>query len=469
MVSLRKEPIWVGQMLIAATNDTEKAYQLGKICGNEGKAVGVNWSYSPVVDLDINFRSPITNVRTFGSDADLVLEMGRSYIKGLTEEGVLPTIKHFPGDGVDERDQHLLTSVNTLSIEEWEKGYGKIYRALIEDGAMTAMIGHIAMPAMEEYFDKKPCNKVIPASTSKNVITGYLRGVLGFNGLISTDASPMVGFTSVTQRKTAVPAAIENGCDIFLFTKDLDEDIQFMKDGVKEGLLSEKRLNEAVTRILATKSAAGLPELKKNNGLLKKEEDLNVLQCEEHIRWAKECADQAVTLVKDTQNLLPLDSQKYKKVLLEILGDFPSNNRVYTHFETLLKAEGFDVTKYIPETMETIFLDAKVKDFKEKYDLVIYIGNIENASNKTVSRIHWHTLFGAGNNLPWFADEVPTLFVSVGNPYHLFDAPMVKTYINGYCHSPQVINAVVEKLMGRSEFKGVSPVDPFCGSWDTAL
>ncbi len=457
------------QMLIAATHDTKKAYQLGKICGKEGNAVGVNWSYSPVVDLDINFRSPITNVRTFGSDPELVLAMGRSYINGLTEEGVLPTIKHFPGDGVDERDQHLLTSVNTLSIEAWEKSYGKIYRSLIEDGVKTVMIGHIAMPAMEEFFDKKPCQKVIPASISKNIITGYLRGVLGFQGLISTDASPMVGFTSVTERRLAVPAAIENGCDIFLFTKDLEEDLQYMKDGVKEGLLSEQRLNEAVTRILATKAAAGLIELKKNSQLLKSEEALNILQCEEHHRWAEECADQAVTLVKDTQNLLPLSSKKYKKVLLEILGDFPSNHRVYEQFETLLKSEGFDVTKYIPETMETIFLDAKVKDFKEKYDLVIYIGNIENASNETVSRIHWHTLFGAGNNLPWFAKEVPTLFVSVGNPYHLFDVPMIKTYINGYCHSPQVIHAVVEKLMGRSEFKGVSPIDPFCGVWDTAL
>jgi beta-N-acetylhexosaminidase len=455
------------QMLVAATGNTTRAYQLGKICGKEGQAVGLNWSFSPVVDIDYNFRNPITNVRTFGSDSEVVLEMGREYIKGLTEEGIVPTIKHFPGDGVDERDQHLLTSVNYLSIDDWEESFGKVYRSLIGDGVKTVMVGHIAMPSMEEHFDGKPCNKVIPASLSKNIINGYLRGELDFNGLITTDASPMVGFTSVSQREKAVPQAIENGCDMFLFTKDLEEDIHYMKQGLKNGLLSEQRLDEAVTRILALKASMGLPELREQGSLIRKEEELNVLACEEHLLWAQESADEAITLVKDTQQLLPLDVSKHKKVLLQILGDFQSNDRVYEHFESLLKNEGFDITKYQPETFATIFQNTRVEDFKNKYDLVIYIGNIENASNKTVSRIHWHTLFGAGNNLPWFANEVPTLFISVGNPYHLFDVPMVKTFINGYCHAPTVIESVVEKIMGRSEFKGKNPIDPFCGVWDT--
>ena len=457
------------QMLIAATDDPQRAWQLGKICGSEGHAVGVNWAFSPVVDVDFNFHNPITNVRTYGSDPDRVLAMGRAYVKGLTGEGLVPSIKHFPGDGTDERDQHLVTSVNSLSIEEWEASYGKVYRGLIEDGAMTAMVGHIAMPAMEEYFDKVPCEKVIPASLSKNVLTGYLRGVLGFNGMISTDATPMVGFTSASVRKQAVPMSIENGCDMFLFNKDMEEDIRYMKEGIAEGILSRERLDEAVTRILATKAALGLPEQRSNGTLLRRPEELSVLQSPEHLMWAEQCADEGVTLVKDTQGLLPLDASKYKNVLLEILGDYPSNDRVYTQFETLLKKEGFHVTKYVPETLETIFDDARVADFKKKYDLVIYIGNIENASNKTVARINWHTLFGAGNNLPWFANELPVLFISVGNPYHLFDVPMVKTFINGYCHSPYVIDAVVEKIMGRSPFKGTSPVDAFCGRWDTRL
>lgn len=451
------------QMLISATGDTNKAYELGKICGREGKAIGINWSFAPVVDIDYNFRNPITNVRTYGSDSDKVLEMAKGYMKGISEEGLIVSIKHFPGDGVDERDQHLLTSVNSLSLDEWEESYGQIYKGLIEEGTMTVMVGHIAMPAMEEYFNGQVNNKVIPASLSKNITKNWLRGKMGFNGLISTDASPMVGFACAMDRKKAVPTAIENGCDMFLFTRDLEEDIEYMKDGYREGILSDERLNEAVIRILATKASMKLYKKKEDGTINLTKEELKILKCEEHLKWAKEAADMGITLVKDTQKLLPLDVNKHKRVLLELIGDFDSNERVYNQFEGLLKNEGFKVERYLPETLENIFSDAKVQDFRNKYDLVIYIGNIENSSNKTVSRINWHTLFGAGNNLPWFVEEVPTLFISVGNPYHLFDVPMIKTYINGYCHSPYVIESVVEKIMGRSEFKGINPIDPFCG------
>ncbi len=466
---IAEEGTYMGrQMLAAATGDTKTAYRLGKICGREGKAVGVNWTFAPVVDLDWNFRNPITNVRTYGSNPDKVLAMGEAYLKGALEEGMLVSVKHFPGDGVDERDQHLVTSVNSLSLEEWEASYGKIYRSLIEQGAPTIMVGHIAMPAMEGFYDQEPCKKVIPATRSKHILR-YLRQELGFQGLISTDATPMVGFACNSERRTSVPLAIENGCDLFLFTRDLEEDLVFMREGYEQGILSEKRLNEAVARILATKAALGLPKKKAEGTLSPAKEELAVLQCKEHRQWARECADGGITLVKDTKEILPLDVGKHKRVLLEVIGDFPSNGRVAEQFTALLEREGFVITRYVPETLETIFADAKVQDFKEKYDLVLYIGNIENASNQTTSRIHWHTLFGAGNNLPWFAAEVPTVFVSVGNPYHLFDVPMIPAYINGYCHSPDVIDAVVEKLMGRSEFKGISPVDPFCGTFGTEL
>lgn len=461
------EGTYVGrQMLIGATNKTEHAYALGKVCGSEGKALGLNWSFSPIVDIDMNFMNPITNVRTFGSHQDKVFSMASEYIRGLTDYGLIPAVKHFPGDGVDGRDQHLVTSVNSLSLEEWEASFGKVYRQLIKEGAETIMVGHIAMPAMEEYVDGKPCEKVIPASVSRNILSEYLRKEMGFNGLIITDASPMVGLMSSTKRSEAVPMAIENGCDMFLFTKDLEEDIQFMKEGYKKGLLSEERLEEALTSILGLK-AARLVEREnpdKTGG-----DPLGLIGCKEHQDIAKQVAHDGITLVKDVNGLLPIAPEKHKRVLLQILGDFDSNDRVYSHFESLLTKEGFQVTKYLPETMETIFTNTKVEDFKAKYDLVFYIGNIENSSNKTVTRINWHTLFGAGNNIPWFVNEVPTLFVSVGNPYHLYDVPMIGTFINAYCHAPSVIDAVVEKLLGRSEFKGESPVDPFCGQWGTQL
>ena len=445
------------EMLAAATGDVERAYQLGKVSCSEGAAVGVNWSFAPVVDLDLNYHNPITNVRTFGSDLQTVIDMGKAYIRGAKEEGVATSVKHFPGDGVDERDQHLVTSVNALSCKEWDESYGKIYKEMIEAGTLTVMAAHIALPAYEEYFDQKPCERILPATLSENLLKKLLREQLGFNGLIVTDATPMVGFCSAMDRATAVPLSIENGCDMFLFNRNMEEDFRLMREGYEKGILSDARLEEAVKRILATKAAMHLPEKQEKGQLVPDASALDILNCETYDCWAKECADEGVTLVKDIQNLLPIDPKKHKRVLLELMGDFPSNKRVCESFVRELEARGFEV------------MEDSVESFKSRYDLIFYVGNIETASNKTVSRLNWHTMFGLGNNMPWMVHEMPALFVSVGNPYHLLDAPMIKTFVNGYCNSEYVIHAVVEKLCGDSEFKGKSPIDPFCGKPDLKL
>ncbi len=448
------------QMQSAAAGGEKYAYRLGKISCSEGAAVGCNWAFAPVCDVDNNWRNPITNVRTYGSDPNMVIECCKAYLRAASEEHVIAAIKHFPGDGVDEVDQHILTSVNSLSCEEWDRTYGRVYGELIKAGAGSVMVGHIAMPAYQKRFNPDFPDKLIPATLSPELLQDLLRGKLGFNGLIVTDSTCMVGFSSAMERAKAVPYSIEAGCDMFLFNKDLHEDFNFMLDGYKSGILSEKRLNEALLRILGTKAALGLHK-KNRDEIVPEKSALEILGCEQHVNWAKECADNAVTLVKDTQALLPLSPEKHKRVLLETLGNFPSNERVTKHFEELLRKEGFEVELYERESFETAKFD--VKTFREKYDLVIYLGNVENASNKVTNRLDWFTFWGNGNNVPWFVEERPVLFISLANPYHLVDVPMIKTYINAYSNNNFVLDAVMEKLMGRSEFKGKSPVDPFCG------
>lgn len=135
------------QMAIAATGDVHYASELGRIVGEEADALGMNWAFAPVIDIDNNWRNPITNTRTYGSDPERVAQMGAAYVKEVQKHGVAASIKHFPGDGVDERDQHLMTSVNSLSAKEWMETYGKAYRTSIEAGALTVMAGHIMQPA----------------------------------------------------------------------------------------------------------------------------------------------------------------------------------------------------------------------------------------------------------------------------------------------------------------------------------
>lgn len=454
------------QMQVAATNDNDMAYKLGVICGKEANVVGCNWAFAPIVDIDMNFKNPITNIRTFGSNPNRVLDMAREYMKGINENGVIAAIKHFPGDGVDERDQHLLSSVNSLSVEEWDKTYGKVYKEMIEEGVQSVMVGHILLPNYSKMLNPSLSDEeIMPATLSPEVLNGLLREKLGFNGLIVTDATAMIGFNVAERREIAVPKAIAAGCDVFLFNKNIKEDFDFMMAGIEKGILTEERVDEAVTRILATKASLGLHK----NKLVPDESELKVLKCKEHEEWARECADKSVTLVKDTQGLLPINSNKYKRIRLYILGEgndggFKDGISETSKVKEKLEEQGFEVDVFDNNKLDfrEIF-DGGINELKNKYDLVIYVANVETASNQTTVRLDWIHLMAA--NAPWFVKDIPTMFISLANPYHLFDVPMIKTFINAYSASEYVVDAVIEKITGKSEFKGVNPVDPFCNVW----
>ena len=456
-------------LAVAATDKDESAARLGTICGREGTAAGVNWSFAPIIDIDYNFRNPITNIRTFGSDPDRVKRMGVEYVKAIQKEGVAASIKHFPGDGVDERDQHLVTSINTMSCEEWDKTFGAAYKACIDAGSMTVMIGHIMQPAYSKKLNPGIEDKdIMPASLAYELTTTLLKEKLGFNGLVVTDATTMAGMTIPMPREKAVPATIAAGCDMFLFTKNLDEDLSYMRKGIKDGIITEERLNDALTKILGLKAALGLHKKQSEGKLIPTGE--NPLR-DEHVNWAKQCADDSITLVKEEKGVLPISPDKYKRVLLypiESDEGFAYGVRVgaVETFTESLKKEGFEVDVY--ESSKGF--EGRMEPFSEvieKYDLMVYVANLATKSNQTTIRIEWVMPFGA--NVPIYMESVPSIFISIENPYHLLDVPRIKTFINTYASTDTILEALMDKLRGRSEFKGVSPVDAFCGMWDTRL
>ena len=470
-------------MAVAATGDAENAYRMGYVACKEGSALGLNWSFAPIIDIDKDFHNPITNTRTFGSNPDTVLACASRYLDAADECGVAVSIKHFPGDGVDERDQHLLTSVNSLSCEDWMQSYGRIYKTLIDKGAKTVMVGHIAQPAWAKRLnpaaDKAEC--LMPASLSPELLTGLLRGELGFNGLISTDSTAMVGYTIAMPRSEAIPHSIAAGADMILFNKSLEEDYAYLLAGIEKGLLSVERLDEAVTRILATKAALHLPEKQKDGSIVPGPEALDTVGCEKFVAWAEETADRAVTLVHDTQKLLPISPKKYPRLYLNVIQKSTDpDDALVREWKSLFEAEGFEVTvrdrrvtiepadfsdpNLSPEKQYMMYeLYRSVEEMKKNYDLYVYVVNMQNASNNTTLRLNWNVTFGMGDDAPWLVSEIPVMMISTGYPYHLFDAPMVKTFINAYSNAPRFNKAVLDKIMGRSAFKGVSPVDPYCG------
>ena len=477
------------EVKIGATNDTKYAYEMGRVSGVEASAIGCNWSFAPIVDINYNWRNPIISSRSFGSDPDLVLEMSLAYMKGIQESGILPAAKHWPGDGIDERDQHLSFSVNSLSTEEWDETFGKVYKGLIDAGLPSIMAGHIHLPAYQRHFNPNVKDEeLLPATLSKEITTDLLRGKLGFNGVVVTDASHMLGLTGAMKRSELLPTSIAAGCDLFLFFNDPDEDFASMMEGYKNGIITEERLQEALERILGLKAKLGLHKKAKTEILPPKEEALAKIGLPENKALFKEVADHAITLVKDKQEIWPVTPEKYKRVLLVdvkgVQGGFGAllggKEKAVDIMKDLLVQQGFEVTIWesteekimkLPEderaaAIANVYAQKRpISELTDHYDLII---NLANVNPGTVQRIVWPASKGTPD-IPFYIHEVPTIFVSVQYPYHLADVPQVKTYINAYDSRKANLEVLVEKLMGRSEFKGESPVDAFCGFVDTHI
>ncbi|MEG2404113.1 MAG: glycoside hydrolase family 3 N-terminal domain-containing protein [Oscillospiraceae bacterium] len=486
----------IGQPIKLASAGGEKwAYEMGRVSGIEASAIGSNWSFAPIMDIQYNWRNPMTGTRAFSSNPDQVLAMGKAYLKGITESNFVCAMKHFPGDGVDERDQHLCSSVNSLSCEEWDASYGKVYSGMIDAGVHAVMAGHIMQPAYQRLFHPGLEDKdLLPATLCKELITDLLRGKLGFNGLVVTDASHMVGMTGAMARRDILPTAIAAGCDLFLFFNDPDEDFGYMMDGYKNGVITPERLNDALEHILGTKAHLGLHKKAKKD-IMPPKEGLSVIGCKEHLDIAKQVSDLGITLVKNVgKSPLPISPKKYKRILIVTAGQKPNpmltamlgggSKSAEELLQDKLTSEGYEVEIFVSAMDRMAAAAAKggdmmknmmnmyagkssVEDFKGKYDLVIQVANV-SFFGAPVQRLTFSMSKG-GFEMPWYVHEVPVIFVSMNCPYHLADVPQVKTYINCFDAMDYTVDALVDKMSGRSEFKGVSPVDAFCGMVDAHI
>lgn len=450
---------FASQLEVAATGDSGYAYKLGDICGKEGSCVGGNYAFAPVVDIMYNWRNPIVNTRTYGDDPEKVLRYALEYMKGIMQHGYAVAVKHFPGDGVDERDQHLLSSVNSLGVDEWRSSFGYVYRGLIEEGAQTVMVGHILLPSFSRLLKPgiRDC-EIKPASISYEITTTLLKQELGFNGVAITDSASMTGLGCSLPRRDIPAACINAGCDVFLFGRNAREDFENLLQDAVKGVVPIERIDDAVRRVLGLKASLGLHLKKEFTSMDYKK----IVGCNEHIEASRQCAYEAITLVKDTQKLLPLKPEEHRRIWLCVLGDIPcfrGGVECRGMFSRALSKAGFEV-----ETLDVFdYSTMSVAELKKEHDLIIYVANTVSGGNNTVNRISWAP-FSCGES-PQMVNDIPTMFVSVGSPYHFVDVPMIKTIVNCYNCSQVIVDSVVDKMVGKSPFKGKSPVDPFCGMW----
>lgn len=465
----------------SAAKDGGTAYDMGKVGGIEAKAIGCNWTFAPVSDVLINWRNTIVNTRAFGNDPDKIIDCALSYMKGMAESGIACCTKHFPGDGTEERDQHLVMGCNDLSVEEWDSTFGKIYKTLFDAGLESVMVGHICLPAYSKKLRPDVYtsdDKIMPATLAPELLQDLLRDKLGFNGLVLTDASHMAGIACAAPRSVQVPGAIAAGCDMFLFFNDVEEDYKYMMDGYKNGIITEERLSDALHRILGLKAKVGLDKFS-----FPEKDGLKVVGCDAHHEIAAKSADSTITLVKDTQKNLPINPALKKRAKLYFIETAPisyldGTDKAKKIVIEELERVGFEVTAHTDYyEMETekpdfqnrlkIMQTEPVEAFKKKYDVVFMFVNMKGYAQENNVRVKWSA--SHSNELPWFVHEVPTIGVSLNYTNHLIDLPMLKTFINAYAPTREYIRAVCEKIVGKSKFKGKANDVVWCGRWDTKL
>lgn len=473
---------------IGATGKTEYAHALGRLANEEAAAMGCNMAFAPVCDIHYNWENTEVVSRAFGSDPARVAEMSRAYLEGAhTIDGFACAAKHFPGNGQDFRDAHTSNNLNAFGEEEWMATYGHVYQTLIDADLDAIMGGHIMMREyMREVRPDITDDELLPATLCPEIMTGLLRDKLGFNGMVVTDASHMVAMTNRMTRKEMLPAAINAGCDMFLFFNDPDEDFATMLAAYQDGTISEARMTEALSRILGLKARMGLH----------KKADLvpaapAVMGSAEAKATAEAISRDAITLVKyKDADVLPLSPEKYKRIMIVYIKGAPSpmdalikmmmggGQNAAEALRDRLIAKGFDAFIYespLDKMQKQIAAGERpsinmyfagknaIEDFKAGQDLVITLCDVMTGRPS----------FGmskGGGEIPWYVFELPVVAISVNAPTMLADIPMVRTYINAYDSKPHTLDALVDNLLaGPDAFRGSDPIDSFCGLWDTKI
>jgi len=479
---------------VGATGKTEYAYAMGEVSGAQIAATGCNMAFAPVVDILYNHECEEVLSRSFGNDPERVANMGKAYMDGIhNTPGVASTAKHFPGNGQDYRDAHISNNVNSFNHDKWMATYGHVYKTLIAGGLDAIMGGHILMPElMKDVNPDITYEEMLPATLCREIMTDLLRDELGFNGMVVTDASHMVGMTNRMTRAEMLPLSINAGCDMFLFFNDPDEDYNTMLEAYKNGVISEERMVEALTRILGLKAKMGLNKKAKEELCPSLEEMQRVLYNPEYKTHSPKISRDAITLVKSLdKDVLPLSPEKTKRIMIVpikgpdnplmalaamAMGGGMQRKTPAQKLQERLIEKGFDAFIYespidkIKAMMArgekpslNLYFAGKhsIADFRAEQDLVISLFDVMNG----------HPTFGlskGGGEIPWYVHELPVVGISVNKPTMLADCPMLRTYINTYDSNDDTMDALVDALV-TGDFRGSDPIDSFCGMWDTRI
>jgi beta-N-acetylhexosaminidase len=434
-------------MALGATGDETLARAAGRATAIEGRAIGANVDFYPVVDVQNNPANPIINIRSFGEDPAKVSSLATAYLRGVQEGGMIATAKHFPGHGDVAEDSHLALPVLSVDRARLDSIELPPFRAAIEAGVGAVMSAHIYLPAIDE-------EKGLPATLSRNALTGLLREDLGFKGLIITDALDMHGVTLHFTNEEAAVRSVEAGADVVLFPPDVERAFNGLKAAVASGRITEERLDQSVRQILRAKTRVGLHRYQAPDVLRLS----TVVGSKEHRDLAQSIADRAVTLVRDEKNAIPLRVRPDQSVLhinlldsrtgwregmvggvvtAELPRRFPKTSTVQLDDQSTTSE--YAMTRRMAGMVDAVVVTAFIR-------VAAYKGSIDlNAQQLTLLR-------------ELSAMNKPFAFVLFGSPYLLHHVPVLPSYMLTFDIHPAAELAAVKALTGEMPIQGKLPI-----------
>ncbi|MGP3735763.1 glycoside hydrolase family 3 protein [Streptomyces sp. GDS52] len=430
--------LFPGAMAIGAGGSRSDARTLGRIAGRELRALGIRQDYAPVADVNVNPANPVIGVRSFGSEPDAVAAMVAAEVSGFQRSGVAATAKHFPGHGDTAVDSHTGFPVITHSREQWERLDAPPFRAAIAAGIDSIMTAHLMVPALDGSED--------PATLSRPILTGILREELGYDGVVVTDSLGMEGVRTKYGDDRVPVLALKAGVDQLLNPPSLDVAWNAVLKAVRDGELTEERLDASILRVLRLKAKLGLFE----DPYVSRAGVDRTVGTRAHLAAADRIAERTTTLLVNEKSLLPLSRRRQPKLL--VVGADPASPSGTTGPPTGVLARaltelGFTATALSTGTAPSAATIAGAVAAARDADAVV-VGTY-NVSAGSSQRTLVEQLLATGR---------PVVAVAVRNPYDVAHLPAVPAYLATYSWTDVELRAAARVIAGKVEPRGKLPV-----------
>jgi beta-N-acetylhexosaminidase len=417
-------------MTLGAIQDNSLVRDISMRMAEQNKALGIHYNFSPSVDVNNNSKNPIIGNRSFGEDPNNVYLKAKAYIQGHKDAGVFTSIKHFPGHGDTDKDSHKTLPVINGDIKRLNNVELYPFRRLIEDGvAESIMLAHLSVPALDKKY---------PSSLSYKTVNNLLRDDYQFNGITITDALDMKGVLQDPNINVDLKA-FEVGNDIILMSTNVSQGVKLISESFKKGKISESRLSSSVKKILSLKAKSNLKNFKN----ISTENILSKVNTSKDTLLYSKAMSSAITLVKNTNNILPLTNNK--KYLHVAFGENDRGDHLYDKMNKYL-----NVDTYTNDDITPLFN-------KTKYDgiLISYHGS---SKSPYASNIIPNEIVEKINSISVNNNVVLNLFL---NPYSLNSFKSIENFesiVIGYQNNMISQEVLADLLFGVSSFKGKIPV-----------